>query len=113
MTFAATQTGHSSPRRRVLHVNAGNLYGGIETLLVTLARQRDFCAGVAPEFAVCFEGRLSEELRAAGVPVHLLGPARVSRPWTVWRVRRRLREVLAASRSDVVVSHGCWPHAVA
>src|SRR5262249_45092935 len=98
---------------RVLHVYAGNLYGGIETLLVTLARQRGLTPGVEPEFALCFEGRLSEELRAAGVPVHVLGPARVSRPWTVWRVRRRLRALLAAGGFGVAVSHGCWPHAIA
>ena len=98
---------------RILHVNAGNLYGGIETLLVTLARQRALCAEMEPEFAVCFEGRLSEELRAAGVRVHMLGAARVSRPWTIWRARLRLRALLADGGPDVVVTHGCWPHAIA
>jgi glycosyltransferase involved in cell wall biosynthesis len=98
---------------RVLHVNAGNLYGGIETLLVTLARHRALCPEVAPEFALFFEGRLSTELRAAGVPVHLVGEARVSRPWTVLRARRRLRELLRERRFDAAVTHGCWPHAIA
>jgi hypothetical protein len=27
----------------VLHVGAGNLYGGVETLLITLARYRHLC----------------------------------------------------------------------
>jgi glycosyltransferase involved in cell wall biosynthesis len=98
---------------RVLHVNAGNLYGGIETLLVTLARHRALCPEVDPEFALFFEGRLSGELRAANVPVHRLGEARVSRPWTVLRARRRLRELLRAGRFDAVVTHGCWSHAIA
>src|SRR5437762_7804108 len=98
---------------RVLHLCAGNLYGGIETLLVTLARRRALCPGVEPEFAPCFEGRLSAELRDAGVAVRPLGPARVSRPWTVWRVRRRLRALLPAGRYDLALSHGCWPHALA
>jgi glycosyltransferase involved in cell wall biosynthesis len=31
----------------------------------------------------------------------------------VWRVRRRLGGVLAAGGHDLVVSHGCWPHAIA
>jgi glycosyltransferase involved in cell wall biosynthesis len=97
---------------RVLHVNAGNLYGGIETLLVTLARHRGLCPEVEPHFGLCFEGRLSNELRACGVPVYLLGAARISRPWTVWAARRRLRQLLARQTFDVVAFHGCWPHAL-
>ena len=95
---------------RVLHCVAGNLYGGIETLLATLARARALAPGMGPEFALCFEGRLSEELRGAGVPVHMTGPARFSRPWTVWGSRRSLGRVLATRSLDVVVTHGCWPH---
>jgi glycosyltransferase involved in cell wall biosynthesis len=98
---------------RVLHVNAGNLYGGIETLLVTLARQRSCCPDMEPAFALCFEGRLSGELRQAGVSVCLLGEARLSRPWTVARARQRLRGLLDAEHCDVVISHGCWPHLIA
>jgi glycosyltransferase involved in cell wall biosynthesis len=97
---------------RVLHINAGNLYGGIETLLATLAWRRSLCPGVEPEFALCFEGRLSQELREAGVAVHLLGEARVSRPWTVLRTRAQLRWLVCQGGYDVVVSHGCWPHAL-
>ena len=59
---------------RVLHVIGGQLYGGVETLLLTLARLRHLCPGMQPEFAVCYGGRLADELRAAGVPVHLIGP---------------------------------------
>src|ERR1700677_2265338 len=98
---------------RILHVNAGNLYGGIETLLVTLARERSLCPTVEPHFALFFEGRLSSALREAGVPVHLLGETRVSRPWTVLRSRRRLAELLRGQPFDAVVTHGCWPHALA
>ncbi len=96
---------------RVLHVNSGNLYGGIEVLLVTLARLRGLCPEMAPEFALCFPGRTHDELAAAGVPVHALGGARISRPWTVWRSRRRLREVLKQGRFDAVIchGHGRWP----
>lgn len=95
---------------RVLHLYAGNLYGGIETLLVTLARQRGLCPEMEPHFALCFEGRLSDELRSCGVPVHLLGAARFSRPWTVWRVRRALRALLRSERFDVAICHECWVH---
>lgn len=97
---------------KVLHVTAGNLYGGVETYLLTLARLRHLCPAMEPEFGVCFPGRLRDELTAAGVPVHDLGAVRVSRPWTVLRARRRLRRVLRESGCDVAVTHGGWPHAV-
>lgn len=97
---------------RVLHLYAGNLYGGIETLLVTLARYRELGAPMAPEFGLCFRGRLWEELESTGVTVHDLGEVRFSRPWTVWRARRRLRALLPREHFDVVVCHACWPHAL-
>ncbi len=41
-----------------------------------------------------------------------LGNARVSRPWTVWRARRRLKELLGREAFDAVVCHSCWLHAL-
>lgn len=95
---------------RVLHLTAGNLHGGIETYLVTLARCRGLAPAMEPHFGVCFPGRLRDELAAAGVPVHDLGPVRLSRPWTVLRARRRVRAVLVGF--GAAVTHGGWPHAV-
>jgi glycosyltransferase involved in cell wall biosynthesis len=103
----ASSTGDASAVR-VLHVNAGNLYGGVETLLTTLASLRNLCPGMEPHFATCYEGRSSRELREAGVTVHRLGPVRISRPWTVWRARRRLRELLERERFDLVICHMSW-----
>jgi glycosyltransferase involved in cell wall biosynthesis len=97
---------------RVLHGYSGNLYGGIETLLATLARHRGLTPGVEHEFALCFEGRLVDELRDAGATVHRLGPARFGRPWTVLRARHRLARLLAGRRPDVVVGHACWSYAL-
>lgn len=94
---------------RILHLHAGNLYGGVETLLLTLAKLRDLCPSMEPHFALCFEGRLSQELVSAGAEVHLLGAVRISRPWTVWRARRRLRQLLARERFDAVLCHMPWP----
>jgi glycosyltransferase involved in cell wall biosynthesis len=97
---------------RVLHVIGGKLYGGVETLLATLARLRHLCPGMEPEFAVCYDGRLANELQAAGVPVHLIGSARLSRPWTTWRARRRLRSLLERERFDLVICHMAWSMAL-
>jgi glycosyltransferase involved in cell wall biosynthesis len=97
---------------RVLHLYSGNLYGGVETMLASVARHRQLCPEMEPHFGLCFEGRLRDELTAAGARVHLLGHTRVSRPWTVWRARWRLGELLRKERIDVAVCHSCWPHAL-
>src|SRR5258705_6687354 len=97
---------------RVMHIVSGRLYGGVETLLVTLARERALCAGMEPEFALCFDGRLRKELAAAGVAVHQLGEVRARNPLSVLRARRRLREVLNTRSVDVVVCHLPWTQAI-
>jgi glycosyltransferase involved in cell wall biosynthesis len=97
---------------RVLYVHSGNLYGGVETLLGTLARERRKCPRLEPHFALCFEGRLAGELRAAGATVHALGGVRVSRPLGVWRARRSLARLLARESFDVLVCQNAWTLAV-
>ncbi len=108
-THARSSIAESGAARvRVLHLNAGNLYGGVETFLTTLARLRDLCSGMEPHFASCYEGRWSREVQAAGAPVYNLGHVRLSRPWTVWRARRRLKKILSTERIGVVVCHMPW-----
>jgi glycosyltransferase involved in cell wall biosynthesis len=97
---------------RVLHIVSGRLYGGVETALVTMALCRMLCAEIEPEFALCFDGRLRDELTAAGAPVHMLGEVRVRRPLSVFRARRRLTELLDERATDVVVSHMAWAQAI-
>ncbi|WP_223642296.1 glycosyltransferase family 4 protein [Corallococcus sp. EGB] len=98
---------------RVLHVSSGNLYGGVETLLRTVALTgAGRTGGAVHAFALCFEGRIAEELRAAGAPLTLLGPAKVSRPWRVWEARRSLAALLQREAFDAVVCHAAWPQAL-
>jgi glycosyltransferase involved in cell wall biosynthesis len=97
---------------RVLHIHSGNLYGGIETLLVTLARQRHLCPAMEPHFALCFDGRLHEELQAAGVPVELLGQVRIRKLASVLKARRRLCALLRDEKFDAVVCHSSWSQAL-
>lgn len=97
---------------RVLHLNAGNMYGGVETLLATIASFRHLCRNMEPHFGLCYEGRLSSELAAAGATVHMLGRTRISRPWTVWRARRRLKRLLSEQRFEAVICHMGWSLAV-
>lgn len=99
-------------RTRVLHVNSGNMFGGVECILTTLARQASLYPGMESHFALCYEGRLSQELSAAGATIHDMGAVRFSRPWTVWKARRRMRDLLRRERFDLVICHMPWNLAV-
>lgn len=95
---------------RVLHVHSGNLYGGIETILVCLAANRRSYPGMDPEFALCFEGRLSHSLVESGVAVHFLPSVHGRNPVSVWRARARLRELIRQREFELVVCHSPWTH---
>jgi glycosyltransferase involved in cell wall biosynthesis len=97
---------------RVLHVYAGNLYGGVESMLATFARLRGEVPEMETRFALAYDGRLAGELRDAGAPVAILGGARLSRPWSVWAARRRFARVLAGERPEVAVFHSAWSHGI-
>lgn len=100
---------------RVLHFAAGNLYGGVESQLLGLAecQAEGLAPGLEMEFAVCFEGRLADVVRATSAAVHHVGGVRFSRPWTAWRARRSLARLLDERSIDVVIGHACWPYLLA
>jgi glycosyltransferase involved in cell wall biosynthesis len=97
---------------RALHLIPGKLYGGVEAFLSLVARSPGLMPGVEHHFALNFEGRLAEELTAAGAPVHRLGVMRTSRPWKVLRGRRRLEALLDSTHFDVAITHASWPQAM-
>ncbi len=97
---------------RVLHIHSGNLYGGVETALRTIARCRSMAPFLEPAFALSFDGRVAAELRAAGCPVHILGPARARNPHSVMQARARLAALCRASAFDVAIAHSMWSLAV-
>ena len=97
---------------KVLHINHGKMFGGVESVLVTLARQSSLCREMKPAFALCATGRLSDELKSAGMPVFILGDVRASRWWTIGKARRRLRALLQQEAFDAVICHMPWNHAV-
>jgi len=97
---------------RVLHVYSGNLFGGVEAILVTIAAARSLSPDVEHEFALCFEGRLSRELALSGARVHLLGTVRLSVPTSARAARRALATVLESNHFDRVICHAPWSHAI-
>ncbi|OYV99615.1 MAG: hypothetical protein B7X11_05230, partial [Acidobacteria bacterium 37-65-4] len=97
---------------KLLHIYSGNLYGGVEAMLVTLACERAAFPTLDAQFALCFDGRLARELRACGMPVHQLGAVRASRPVTIVRARRALRALLAEAKPDFVMCHSAWSYSL-
>jgi glycosyltransferase involved in cell wall biosynthesis len=96
---------------RLLHVHSGNLYGGVETMLSTIAR-RGRTEPLEHEFALCFEGRLAMDLGACDASLHWLGAAQTRRPLSILRARRRLRDLLRERRYDAAVCHMPWAQAL-
>jgi glycosyltransferase involved in cell wall biosynthesis len=97
---------------RVLHIHSGNLYGGVETFLLTLAQSRRLAPSMDMSAAVCFDDRIAAELRREGVPTSILGPVRLRRPDSVWRARQALTRLLEGEHFDVAVCHQAWPLAI-
>lgn len=97
---------------RVLHAYAGNLFGGIEKLLLILAEHGHLCPGFEQEFVLCFDGKLAEGLRKLGATVHLTPPVRLRNPLSIFRARRAMSKLLSTRSYDAVLIHASWPHAV-
>ena len=96
---------------RILHVHSGNMFGGVERMLETLAPANAGTAPVHSSFALCFGGRAGETLRAAGADVHpleLLGAG----PWNAVMVHSAWSEGIFG---PTVLKHGMplvrWLHA--
>src|SRR5437870_4201192 len=95
---------------KVMHVAAGRMFGGIETMLCALAGVTG--SATSSTFVLSHPGRLADELRGAGADVRVLGPMRASRLWTVWQKRRALQALLAETAPTAVVFHGPWAYAL-
>src|ERR1019366_130089 len=66
--FTKRSMRRGTDQMRVLYINAGNMFGGVETFLATLARSRGLTPGVEPEFAVCFNCDLSYDNHGPPTP---------------------------------------------
>jgi glycosyltransferase involved in cell wall biosynthesis len=97
---------------RVVHVASGRLFGGIEQMLLTIARCREVTPGVDVSFAVAAPGRLEADLRAARANICDLGDVRLSRPASVVQARARLGRLIERDRPDVLVCHAPWSFAL-
>jgi glycosyltransferase involved in cell wall biosynthesis len=91
---------------RVLHLYSGNLFGGIETILLSLAKSHS--ENLRHDFALCFHGKLDDELARAGASPRHLGAVRMSRPTSVLRARKVLSTLLTTGGYERVICHAPW-----
>ena len=82
--------------------------GGIESLLLTVARCYELTAEVQHNFALTFDAKFARRLRQRGAKVHLLPEARLRHPPSIRQTRNQLRSLLREERFDVVVTHSPW-----
>jgi glycosyltransferase involved in cell wall biosynthesis len=93
---------------RLLHIHSGNLYGGVETVLRTMARSQRLVPGLEMSFALSFDGRIADELRDTGCAVHIIGAVKATNPFSVLRARTRLAELCRAETCDATIAHSPW-----
>lgn len=92
----------------ILHVGSGNLYGGVEKVLLTLARHARLCPALEQSFAVCFPGLLEDELSQAGAAVYRLRPMRGRNPLAIAANRYEMTRL--ERKFDAVLYHSLWTY---
>ena len=97
---------------RILHLANGNMFGGIETFLVTLARLEVEHDAFENHFLLSHRGRLLAELEALSARPLVVEGVRLRNPWSVRHAREQCRLQVLASRPDAVVAHGPWSYVV-
>jgi glycosyltransferase involved in cell wall biosynthesis len=97
---------------RVLHISGDAQIGGIESFLITLARNKGIDPTSTHDFAFAAEGSAIETIRLTGAQVHCLGSASYKKPMATHLARRRLHEICRQHKYDVGVLHN-YPFLVA
>ncbi len=97
---------------RVLNLVAGNVFGGVETFMVTTSQGKVHLGDCVFDYGLCFPGRLKDELEATGSKVHMLGQVRARNPFAVINARSRLKSLIESQAYDLVVGHMAWMQAL-
>lgn len=93
---------------RILHVYSGNLFGGVEKMLLTLAENSS--QDLQHHFALVFSGRLSQMLQALSSPCDLLYPVKLRSPRSIWRARSRFKSLLHSKNYEAIIFHEKWSY---
>jgi glycosyltransferase involved in cell wall biosynthesis len=98
---------------KVLHISGDAQVGGIESFLITLARNKAVDQTSTHDFAFTTEGPAIEAIRLTGAQVHYLGGnASYQDTKALLLARRRLNDVCKEFKYDVVVCHN-YPYLIA
>jgi glycosyltransferase involved in cell wall biosynthesis len=97
---------------RALHVHSGNIFGGVERMMLGLAPQSAGRTPLESSFALCFDGAVAAALRSAEADVYELPSVRVRRLDEVRAARRALRTMLDRHSWDVAIVHSAWSQAI-
>src|SRR3954454_309149 len=92
----------------ILHIYSGNLYGGVESNLLTLAVCSKGFPDFQQDFALCYQDRLWMELSSVGATLHDLGKTNWRFPNSIISARTRLENLLQTGRYDTVICHSPW-----
>lgn len=103
---APAEAGTPTHKLRVCHLSLGLATGGLERLLVDLARFHDRERFEFTFLAMNDAGRPAEDIRAAGCPVEVIGTRAQGRLSRVVELARRFRR----SSFDIVHTHNAFPH---
>jgi glycosyltransferase involved in cell wall biosynthesis len=95
--------------RRVLHVGTGNLFGGVENIMLSIARLSVSGAG-RHAFAYCYEGRFAEELRLSGAKIIRYPDYRYRNPFSLIHARSRFSNLLDVDSYEAVVFYAPWTY---
>jgi glycosyltransferase involved in cell wall biosynthesis len=95
---------------KVIHFGAGNLFGGIEVMLVTLAKYQYQIPGLNQKFAFFFEGKAAFRIQSHGCPVKIFPETKLRKITAVLKVQKLIKEYLLDERPEIVIVHGQWVH---
>ncbi len=93
---------------RVLHLHAGNMMGGIESILLNVAQSSHLVPELQQAFVLTFDDQFAARLRSYGARVHLLPQVRLRHLASIYQSRKALRRLLGETVFDVVVTHSPW-----
>jgi glycosyltransferase involved in cell wall biosynthesis len=96
---------------KVLHISGDALVGGVESFLITVARNMAVDRTSSHDFAFTAEGPAIETIRLTGAQVHYLGSASHRHPRALHLARRRLNQACREHKYDVAVFHN-YPYLV-
>jgi glycosyltransferase involved in cell wall biosynthesis len=99
---------------KVLHISGDAAVGGIESFLITLARNKAVDQTSIHDFAFTADGPAIETIRLTGSQVHYLGGGNTSykEPKALHLARQRLNEICRKHKYDVGIFHN-YPFLVA